>query len=43
MKRKEAKDYTNGLIKTGLSLLGNEYLINLLMPIICEKTNIHDF
>jgi len=24
-------------------MLGNEHLINLLMPLVCEKTNVHDF
>jgi hypothetical protein len=43
MKNKQAIDLSSGLIKASISMLSNEYLINLLIPLICEKTSLHDF
>lgn len=43
IKNKHPVDYSSGLIKASISMLSNEYLINLLIPLVCEKTSLHDF
>jgi len=32
-----------GLIRSSILLLNNEHLINIMMPLICEKVNANSF
>jgi hypothetical protein len=41
MKKRSITDYPSLLVKTSSELLANEDLINILMPIVIEKTNLY--